>query len=331
MSSRIQELNLSLTSWLQSTLGVEQWDVWHLITELGSAQALLIIIGTTLWLHSTRAGIRLLVGVLVAGVLVDILKVTIASPRPYYVITEIQAWRDSTGFGMPSGHAAAAMTLWGLLATEIKRWWFACIAVSLIALIGISRIYFGVHTPLQVLMGWLTGLIVVLGMVHWSSVIVRTLDRLSLWSQLTLATSSTLVLILLQLVVFQHQGDNFPVPENWQQRYQEALNFEAAREGEIARPEALKLYTAFDATQTGVILGAWLLAILVLQLGGSAGFDRQRRTINCLVGIAAVVIVFPLLEFTRQIPVAGFLVWVLIPPTLGFLVPDLAARLVRKA
>lgn len=330
MENLITDWELSLIGWLQTTFGVEAWSAWHLVTELGSAQALLVVIGAAFWLKGSSEGLRLLVAVLLAGVLVDILKVFIGEPRPYYAFFEIQAWRDSMGFGMPSGHSAAAMTLWGLLATMVRRWWFTLLAVLLIALIGISRIYFAVHSPLQVLMGWLLGLLIVIGMAYWRVPVVRFLERLSLWSQLTLATSSSLVLVLLQLVVFQNWSDNFAVPERWQQRYNEAVNFEAVRDNEVADVEALELYAAFDVTQTGVILGTWLLAIVVLRQGGFTSYGARRRGANCIVGLIAVILLILVLELTRRLPLLGFAVWVLIPLILGQWVPGLAARWVRR-
>lgn len=50
-----------------------------------------------------------------------------------------------TSYGWPSGHAQIAVTLWGLLAYELKNKWVTLGAVVLISLIVFSRLYLGVH------------------------------------------------------------------------------------------------------------------------------------------------------------------------------------------
>lgn len=64
-------------------------------------------------------------------------------PRP-----DIQLMLDpkvGTSYGWPSGHAQIAVTLWGLLAYELKNKWITIGALTLIALIAFSRMYLGVH------------------------------------------------------------------------------------------------------------------------------------------------------------------------------------------
>ena len=50
-----------------------------------------------------------------------------------------------TLYGLPSEHAQNAVTLWGLLAYELKNQWTTIGAVILIFLFCFSRLYLGVH------------------------------------------------------------------------------------------------------------------------------------------------------------------------------------------
>jgi undecaprenyl-diphosphatase len=70
-------------------------------------------------------------------------------------------------FSFPSGHAAGAICFFGVLAgliasrlrnfpARVAVW---AIAVTLVAGIGISRVYLGVHYPTDVLAGWTAGLV----------------------------------------------------------------------------------------------------------------------------------------------------------------------------
>ena len=66
------------------------------------------------------------------------------------------------GYGFPSGHAQMSMVLWGWIG---RRFGILVPCALLIILIGISRIYLGVHYPNQVLGGWVIGFMILMG---WS-------------------------------------------------------------------------------------------------------------------------------------------------------------------
>ena len=70
------------------------------------------------------------------------------------------------GYSFPSGHATLAVIFYGVLGylifMRLKKWWSRSIVVLatalLIFLIGISRIYLGVHWASDIFSGWLLGL-----------------------------------------------------------------------------------------------------------------------------------------------------------------------------
>lgn len=65
-------------------------------------------------------------------------------------------------FSFPSGHAMGSMTLAAvvvLLAWHTRwRWWVLAAAALFTGLVGVSRLYLGVHYPSDVLAGWAAGL-----------------------------------------------------------------------------------------------------------------------------------------------------------------------------
>jgi undecaprenyl-diphosphatase len=92
------------------------------------------------------------------------LKTIFARMRPDDVITLI----NQGGYAFPSGHSAASMAFYGMLLFLVqtrmedrkKANALSVVLILLIALIGPSRIYLGVHYPTDVLAGWAEGIFV---------------------------------------------------------------------------------------------------------------------------------------------------------------------------
>lgn len=112
--------------------------------------------------HSWQPLLVLAMSVLGAMLLESVAKQLVARPRPPSAWIAVQA---GNGFAFPSGHSATSVAAYGALAYLMARTqsrWESKIASltvgTLIALlIGISRIYLGVHWPTDVLAGWAVG------------------------------------------------------------------------------------------------------------------------------------------------------------------------------
>lgn len=135
------------------------------LTSLGSPTVLALItlaVVGYLWVDRKRA-VALFVVVALAGgaVLESVLKLGFARPRPELVSHLV----STSSFSFPSGHAIMAtityLTLGVLLASAEKRrpvkLYLLASAAVLAFLIGLTRIYLGVHWPTDVLAGWCVG------------------------------------------------------------------------------------------------------------------------------------------------------------------------------
>jgi undecaprenyl-diphosphatase len=135
------------------------------ISALGSTLVLgLILLSVTgyLLLARKRAAAWLMLGAVVSGVVLNnVLKFSFARPRPDLVPPAVRVFTAS----FPSGHATMSaityLTLGALLArthSEIPmRIFFMTLAGLLTVLVGVSRVYLGVHYPTDVLAGWCIG------------------------------------------------------------------------------------------------------------------------------------------------------------------------------
>ena len=132
---------------------------------IGEMEIVLSIIAVIYWCVSKKYGNYLLMGWSANRILNGFLKVTACAYRPWIrdarIVPEADALKAATGYSFPSGHSVNAASLYGggMIRKEfpkILRIFFGLIVV----LIAFSRIYLGVHTPQDIIVGALSGLLV---------------------------------------------------------------------------------------------------------------------------------------------------------------------------
>jgi undecaprenyl-diphosphatase len=137
------------------------------ITALGgTAVLILVIVAVTgfVWLMGKHGAMWLILGSTIGGWLLStLLKYFFARPRPAVVphLAEVSTASFPSGHSMMS--AVVYLTLGALLARLVARplvkLYLLTIACVLTGLVGVSRVYLGVHFPTDVLAGWLAGLV----------------------------------------------------------------------------------------------------------------------------------------------------------------------------
>ncbi len=107
---------------------------------------------------------------------------------------------DADGYAFPSGHAQQAVVIWGFLVLNRGKYFGFGIAIMII--IGISRLYLGVHWPLDVLGGWIIGGVLLVGFFSLESWFTNKIPIIKLRSFLTLLLVATLLISLLSNVEY---------------------------------------------------------------------------------------------------------------------------------
>ena len=134
------------------------------------APAILLVIGRHLARHERREALAWLVVGVAAAVLPELVKALVARPRP-----TLWPWLiPAGGTSFPSGHAVAGAALYpflGWLALRSRGLGLAgyLLGLAVGVVIGLGRLYAGVHWPSDVLAGWALGMALSLGALHWLS------------------------------------------------------------------------------------------------------------------------------------------------------------------
>lgn len=282
---------------LQTLMSGPFWDrFWTLASSLYSETLLIVPIPILFWLGRRRFA-RFFVTALFGQIwLMSCLKGLWAVPRPSGRNLRILSVNVYGPYARPSGHAFGSAVLYGGLALVVRRRWATALAVILSVLVGLSRLYLGLHWPADVLIGWLFG--VGLLWVAWAAwpALSRLADRLPFGWRLPLAALLPAGMVLL-----------------WQ-----SLPF-------VARTGLSVQYTA-----QGTLAGLWLGSLLeerylqATPLGGSPG----RRALLVLAGLVLLLLLRTMLKII--VPAGdwfGFLRYAVIGFAVSFAVPWLFERL----
>jgi len=119
-----------------------------------------------LWCVDRRKGDWILMNIVSGMFFGHLLKYIIQNPRPFVtddrLIPEEKAMKGTPGYSTPSGHTVDATTSFGSIAVLVRRRSVTLLMIAIIALVMFSRLYLGVHTEWDLLVGVLTAITVMI-------------------------------------------------------------------------------------------------------------------------------------------------------------------------
>lgn len=142
--------------------------VLGLVTNLGGEIAFIAVAAIVYWCISKNCGLYMLTVGFSGTVINQFLKLWFRVPRPWvqdpnFTIVE-SARAEATGYSFPSGHTQNAFAALGAPARFTKNIALRAVLIILIILIPFSRMYVGVHTPLDVGVSIIIGLLLMFGL-----------------------------------------------------------------------------------------------------------------------------------------------------------------------
>lgn len=131
--------------------------IFYGITQMGSLGAWLVVVLMALVFRRKQIAAVLFANGLLAYGAAYVAKFIVARPRPSLIYPDIVVRLEAaSGYGFPSGHTAVATALaLGLMPYAPKKYrWVLWVWVGAV---GLSRVYLGVHSPLDVIGGLFIG------------------------------------------------------------------------------------------------------------------------------------------------------------------------------
>jgi len=170
-----------------------------LITHMGDEIFYLSLMPMFYWSIDRRIGAELTVLFLLSACLTIYIKMIAAQPRPFQYDPRVQMIVQVSSGGFPSGHTQGALTVWGYLYRQIKDGWFRLAACLLILLIPLSRLYLGVHFPVDLVGGYFLGLLSLI-------IFYGTKEKIITWFKAKTMGGQLAVVILLPLFIILISG-----------------------------------------------------------------------------------------------------------------------------
>ena len=128
-----------------------------IVTMLGEETAFLAIALIVFWCVDKKRGYLVMAVGFMGTVANQFLKLLCRVPRPWVLDENFTVVGDAKeaagGYSFPSGHSQNAVGTLGAVALTDKKRWIKVICVAFMALVPFSRMYLGVHTLADVLVG----------------------------------------------------------------------------------------------------------------------------------------------------------------------------------
>jgi membrane-associated phospholipid phosphatase len=288
---------MNITEILESSLpiiialqGIGDWFVtlMSVFTFLGDEEFYFLLFPVLFWCIDSRLGLRAGLILLLSGTINSYFKWIFRLPRPYWISGDVTAYSSESSFGAPSGHSQNAVAMWGLIATSVSKTWVKALIIFVIFMIGLSRMVLGVHFLLDVITGWIIGVIILLVFLRLEPYLARWIANKSLGVKVSFSFLVSAGMILVGFFILSVLSP-WEIPADWLQNAHVA-----SPTAESIAPLSLSGVISNAAVLFGVSAGY----VIMKQQGG---FNTQgsipQQLLKYFIGIIGVLAIWKGLDF----------------------------------
>lgn len=174
------------------------------ITQFGAELFYMIFLPPIFWCLNKKFGFRLLYLTLLAGYVAALLKNIVQTPRP----PKAQWKVTPEAYGFPSGHSMGTTSLWGYLIVKLRTYYILILGLAIIILVSISRIYLGVHYPIDVVGGIIFGIAIILAFIVFEPKLSSIINKLNFIQQLAIGCSVPIILSIFAFLSMAGNSDD---------------------------------------------------------------------------------------------------------------------------
>jgi membrane-associated phospholipid phosphatase len=275
--------NLSQINILFQSLGEWLYYPMRFFSFLGDEEFYLFIMPAIYWCFDSRLGLRLGMILMLSNGINGAFKFLFHGPRPFWVNDQVTAYIHESSFGVPSGHAQNAVSIWGYFAAMTKSLWLRWLFIAIFILIGLSRIYLGAHFFIDVLVGWLIG-----GILVYLFIFVEKKygNQVALWKNSKKITAAILVSVAILLIAILLVQIN----QNWQFSPSELANVNRVFEGETINPFSIDGVLTASGAWLGLIIGVILTSDKIPL--GKITSSSTRKLLRFIIGLIGVMMLW---------------------------------------
>ena len=279
---------------------------FSLITLLGEETAFMAVAIIVFWCFSKFQGYFLLITGFIGTVVNQFLKMIFRIPRPWvkdgnFTIVE-SAKEAASGYSFPSGHTQSSVTLFGGVARANNNKTLRIIMIAICALVPLSRMYLGVHTPLDVVVSIAISLLLIFGG-------FKVFELASKNDKVMYIILGALTALVISFIVFVY---TYPFP---QEVYSEANihNLESARKNAY--------------TMLGCVAGLWVIyPVEKKYVKFEVNAVWWAQILKVVIGLAIIILIKEVLRYPIDFVFNGHLIarsirYFLIVVTAGVIYP----------
>lgn len=234
--------------------------IFALITHLGEETFFLAIAIFFFWCVNKKEGYFILITGLVGTLANQLAKLFFRVPRPWVLDPEFEivesARAEATGYSFPSGHTQNIAGTYGTIAAHKPKKWKTVLCTTIIVLVAFSRMYLGVHTPLDVVVS----MIFALGLILLLRPVFESEDSMSKFMPWVIVSSIVLSVGFLVYVICI-SGDTTLDPHNYSSGLKNACTLLGCTAGLLPVYVLDKKYIKFETN------ARWYVQIIKLAIG----------------------------------------------------------------